>query len=97
MAVVDQPLHQMDDFRNVFRGLGMHGGRTYPQRLRVLVVCCDKPVRQFLDGDSLLVGPPDHLVVDVRKVLHKGHLVSFPLQLPPQHVKGDETGRAFPI
>ena len=90
VSVFNQPADQLDNLRNVFRRLGVHGRRPDAQRLGVRVVFADEALRQFLHGDAFLVGPADHLVVDVRKILYEGHFVSFPFQLAAKHIKSDE-------
>ncbi|MPM76944.1 hypothetical protein SDC9_123943 [bioreactor metagenome] len=86
-ALADQPLNHGDDLGDVLGRPGMNRSRPDAQRLCVPVVFRDESVAQFLDRHTLFVGPSDHLIVDIRKVLHKGHLVPFVLQIPPQHVK----------
>ena len=77
--------------------LGVDGGALDAQRVRVLVVLGDEALAQLLDGDALLVGAADHLVVDVGEVLHELDLVALVLQVPAQRVKHDERARVADV
>ena len=90
MAVLNESGDQADNFRNMVCCFRMYGRRTDAERSRILVIFGNKPVGQFLHRDSFFIGPPDHLVVDIREILYKGHIIAFPFQLPPEHIKGDE-------
>ena len=96
-ALVHELLHQGDDLGDVLRGLGVDGGPAHAQGLHVLEILGDEALAQGLDGGALLVGAVDHLVVDVREVLHERHIVAPPLQVPAQHVKDDQRPRVADV
>ena len=92
-TLVDQLLHQRDDLRDVFGRLGVNGRGAHAQRFGVLEVFRDEALAQFLDGRALFVGAADHLVVNIGKVLHKGHVVTAPFQIAAQHIEHDDGAR----
>ena len=96
-SLVDEPLDERDDLRDVLRGAGMHRGRTDAQRLGVGEIFGDVALGNLRDGHALLVGAADHLVVDVGEVLHEGHFVAPVFQVAAQHVKDDEGARVSDV
>ena len=68
----------------------MNGGRMDSQGQGVFEVLVDKAVAQFLDGDALLVGALDHLIVDVGKVLAERNVVTSVFEVAAQCIKSYE-------
>ena len=94
---IHQPLDERDDLRHVLRGAGMHRRGTDAQRLGVGIVFRDVPLGDLLDGNALLVGAADHLIVDIGKILHEGNFVAAVLKIAAQHVEHDEGPRVADV
>ena len=62
--------------------VGVYGGSLHAQGVGVGIILLDEAVAQLLYGGALLVGPADHLVVDVGEVLDEGDLVAPVLEIP---------------
>ena len=96
-ALVDEPLDEGDDLRDVLGGAGVHRGRADAQGFGVGEVLGDVALGDLPDGHALLVGAADHLVVDVGEILHEGHFVAAIFQIAAKHVKDDEGTRVADV
>ena len=56
----------------------------------VFVILLDEVVSQFFDGDALLIRAADHLIVDVREVLHECDFETAVFKVTAQDVKNNE-------
>ena len=74
----------------MFCRFGVNRSRTDSQRFGILVILINKSVGKFLYSNAFFIGSSDHFVIDICEILDKSNLITFPLQLPSQHVKRDE-------
>ena len=95
--LVDQLFNQRDDIRDMLGRARVDRRALDAQRVRVGVVFLDEAVAQLLDGDALLVGAADHLVVDIREVLDVLDLVALVFQIAAQRVEHDERARVADV
>ena len=87
---LDKPGNQADNILDMLSRLGVHSRRADIQALGVFEIFLDKMFAQLLDGNPLLVGSLDHLVVNVRKILDERDLIAPIFQIPAQCVKNNK-------
>ena len=90
IALFDERFHQFDDLVDGLGGARVHVGRQNAQTARVDKILVNISLRHLFAGQTLFIGLFDDLVIDIRKVLHKGHLISPIGEIPAQTVEHDE-------
>ncbi|MPM77053.1 hypothetical protein SDC9_124052 [bioreactor metagenome] len=93
VALCNQRLHQRDDFANVLRRARVHRRALNAEGVRVVVILLDKPLAELLDRCPLLVRAADHLVVNIRKILYKAHVITAIFQIAAQRIEYDKRAR----
>jgi hypothetical protein len=68
----------------------MNGSRTDTQTLGIGEILPDILLCHLVEGNALLNGLLDDLIVHVGEVLHKGHVVATILQIAAEHVEHDD-------
>ena len=81
MAAVDDALHQRDDIANMLRHARMLVCRQHVQRSGVFKISGDIFFRQRFGVHAFLRGALDDLIVNIGKVLYKGHIPAAPLEI----------------
>ena len=95
VALFLQPGNHGDNLVNVLRGQGVDVSGPDVEALGVLLVLLHIPAGNRQVIRALFIGLVDDLVVDVREVLHIGHLIAPVLQIAAEHIKdADGTGVA---
>ncbi len=87
VALVDEPLRQVDHLRDVLGALGLHGGALDVQLVHVHVELADELLGDFAGLFAHFARAFDDLVVDVREVADEVDVVPFVLEIAVEHVE----------
>ena len=96
-ALILELFDQGDDLADVLGGAGMHVRLHHAQGFGVLEVFADVLFGDGVHGGVFLIGAADHLVVDVREILHEGYVVTHVLEKAPQGIEDDKGARVADV
>ena len=77
----------------MFGGPGFMRRRQTTQRLHIVIVILNIGFGQLFGRDAPLVGAVDNLVIHVRKIADKGHLIAGESEITIDDIKGDKGPR----
>ena len=87
IALFDQSGDDGDDLIDILRRLRVNGRLADIHPLGVHPELLDIFLRHLGEGEALLIGAADDLIVDIRKILHKAHVVAAVFKIAAQHIE----------
>ncbi|MNM92625.1 hypothetical protein D3C81_1049640 [compost metagenome] len=86
-------LNKIDNQGHILRNPRIGGRTRNPQSIQILIVSFNKCLCDFRNCRAHLIGFADQLIVDIRKVHDKVHVIFQSLQIAANHVKKDSRTR----
>ena len=87
MTAVHQLFHQIENQIHVFGYFRMDIGIHHIQTMGIRLVLLNIAFRKFHRRNAFLICTADDFIIDIRKILHIGDIITTILQIPPQYVK----------